>query len=255
MQREEFVQRLWLDYIHHHPDIGGLRLWPLDAPAAYLALVTLNHGPFAMQAMLPTLTHLGYRCQHRHAMADRGLLVSLMAPPDGGAWLVLAELQLASLSRRPRDRLEGLVSQTHPEAYPDKSLVCDLRPWPMPTWDTYLSLHQAHPLAGWLAVMGPRMHHAGFDCDQLGMDLLALDTGMQGAGLIGDRDRHHGIFPVSPLLDYVFYPTLSQRLAFAEGDEHRIALGGVALVQKQVSANQERTAELLLPHHTRCEMS
>ncbi|MEX2552781.1 MAG: DUF1338 domain-containing protein, partial [Actinomycetota bacterium] len=59
----------------------------------------------------------------------------------------------------------------------------------------------------------------------------------------------------SPLLDYCFYPTLSQRLPFAEGDEHRITLGGIALVQKQVSANQERTAELLLPHHTRCEMS
>lgn len=255
MQREEFIQQLWLDYIHHHPDIGGLRLWPLDAPAAYLALVTLNHGPFAMEAILPSLTHLGYRCQHRHAMADRGLLVSLMAPPDEGAWLVVAELQLASLSRRPRDRLEALVDQTHQATCPGKYLTYDLRPWPMPTWDTYLSLHQAHPLAGWLAVMGPRIHHAGFDCDQLGIGLLELDTGMQGAGLIGDRDRHHGIFPVSPLLDYAFYPTFSQRLAFAEGDEHRIPLGGVALVQKQVSANQERTAELLLPHHTRCEMA
>lgn len=255
MQTDEFIQQLWIDYIHHHPDIESLRLWPLEASADYLATVTLNHGPYAVEAMLPALALLGYRCQHRHAMADRGLLVSLMEPPDDSPWLLLAELQLASLSRRPRDRLDALVNQAHQVTYPGMKLMYDRRPWPMPNWDTYLSLHQAHPLAGWLAVMGPRMHHAGFDCDKLGMSLSDLDTGMQGYGLVGDHDRHHGIFPVSPLLDYAFYPTLSQRLAFAEGDEHRIMLGGLALIQKQVSANQEGTAELLLPHHTRCEMS
>lgn len=47
MQREEFLQQLWLDYIHQHPDVGMLRLWPTDAPAEYLTLLTLNQPPFA----------------------------------------------------------------------------------------------------------------------------------------------------------------------------------------------------------------
>ncbi|SFU29454.1 DUF1338 domain-containing protein [Halomonas korlensis] len=256
MQREEFIQQLWLDYIHQHPDIGGLRLWPVDAPIEYLALLTLNHGEYAMDSLLPMLALLGYRRVHRHAMADRGLLVSLLAPPDNGAWLLLTELQLGTLSRHPRDTLKTLVS-THaaPTAQRVENLLCHGRPWPMPDWSTYQTLYLANPLAGWLAVMGPRLHHVGFDCAQLGSDIEILDQKMNQAGLNGHSNRHQGVFPVSPLLDFRFYPTRSRRMAFAQGDEHRIELGGLALVQKQVSANQERTSELLLPHHTRCEMS
>lgn len=254
MQREEFVQQLWLDYVHRHPDIGGLRLWPVEAPAEYLALLTVNYGPFAMEALLPSLMHLGYRPRHRHAMADRGLLISLLSPPDEGPWLVLGELQLSTLSRHPREHLEALITQAPKEDQRGQNLLCRARPWPMPDWTTYRRLHQAHPLAGLLAVNGPRLHHAGFDCQRLGREILDLDRELQQFGLSGNPDRHHGVFPISPLLEFRFYPTCSQRLPFADGDEHRIELGGLALVQKEVSANQERAVELLLPHHTRCEI-
>ncbi|MBB3189192.1 DUF1338 domain-containing protein [Halomonas cerina] len=253
MQREEFVQQLWLDYVHQHPDIGCLRLWPIEAPAEYLTLLTLNHGPWSMESMLPTLGRFGYRPQQRYAMADRGLLVTSLAPPGHEAWLVLAELQLGTLSRQPRERLQALVDDPATDT-PGQEPLCRRRPWPMPSWDAYQSLSLAHPLAGWLAVMGPRLHHVGFDCQRLGSDIETLDEQLRQSGLVGNADRHHGIFPVSPLLDYRFYATMSRRQPFAEGDEHRIALGGLALVQKQVSANQERAAELLLPHHTRCEI-
>jgi len=255
MQREEFVQQLWLDYVHQHPDVGGLRLWPVSAPAEYLAILTLNHGPWAMDALLPTLVRFGYRPQQRYAMADRGLLVTLLAAPDDGAWIMLAELQLGTLSRQPRARLQQLVTDADPREARSQALLCHGRPWSMPDWATYLTLHEAHPLAGWLSVMGPRMHHAGFDCQRLGHDIVALDGQLCQSGLSGNASRHHGLFPVSPLLDYRFYATSSRRLAFAQGDEHRVGLGGLALVQKQVSANQERAAELLLPPHTRCELS
>ncbi|MGM0984530.1 MAG: DUF1338 domain-containing protein [Pseudomonadota bacterium] len=255
MQREEFVQQLWLDYIHQHPDVGSLRLWPVEAPAEYLAILTLNHGPWAMEALLPTLARFGYRPHQRYAMADRGLLVTLLTAPDDGAWILLAELQLGTLSRRPREHLHQLVGSADPREARSQALLCHGRPWPMPDWSTYQALHQAHPLAGWLSVMGPRVHHAGFDCQRLGHDITELDVQLKQKGLTGTSDHHHGLFPVSPLLDYRFYATSSRRLAFAEGDEHRVGLGGLSLVQKQVSANQERAAELLLPHHTRCEIS
>lgn len=254
MQREEFVQQLWLDYVHHHPDVGGLRLWPVQAPAEYLAILTFDQGPWTMEALIPTLARFGYRPQHRYAMADRGLLATLLSAPDDGGWLLLAELQLGALSRRPRERLKTLVEDADPRQARSQTLLCQGRAWPMPDWDTYRTLNAAHPLAGWLAVMGPRIHHVGFDCQRLGHDIQALDGRLRQAGLAGHSDRQQGLFPVSPLLDYRFYTTRSQRLAFAEGDEHRIDLGGLALVQKQVSANQERAAELLLPHHTRCEL-
>jgi hypothetical protein len=255
MHREEFVQQLWLDYVHQHPEIGGLRLWPVEATPEYLALLTLNHGPYATDALQPTLQRFGYRPMHRHAMADRGLLVSLLAPPNEGAWLLLAELQLGTLSRGPRERLEALVAEAPVQARGGQNLLCRGRPWPMPSWSRYRDLAEAHPLAGWLAVMGPRMHHAGFDCAGLDADLDDLDDRLVQVGLQGYARHRQALFPVSPLLDYRYYPTMSRRLAFAEGDEHRIDLGGLALLQKQVSANQDRAVELLLPHHTRCEVS
>ncbi|MGQ4879911.1 DUF1338 domain-containing protein [Billgrantia sp. LNSP4103-1] len=255
MQREEFLQQLWLDYVHHHPDVGMLRLWPTDAPVEYLTLITVNQSPFAALDLLPTLGHLGYRPVHRYAMADRGLLVSLLAPPDDGAWLVLAELQLGTLSREPRERLARLVSHAHPQDTRGKNLLCRGRPWAMPRWDDYVVLQDAHPLAGWISVMGPSVHHAGFDCERLGNSFEMLDDALAATGLAGSEDRHHGIFPVSPLLQYRFYPTCSRRLAFAEGDEHRICLGGLALLQKRLSSDHERAVELLLPHHTRCEIT
>lgn len=254
MQREEFLQQLWLDYIHHHPEVGMLRLWPTDTPAEYLTLLTLNLAPFSVEDLLPTLGHFGYRPVHRYAMADRGLLVTLLAPPDDGAWLILGELQLGTLSRQPHDILQRLVSLTHHRDTRGKNLLCRGRPWPMPHWGEYSQLCEAHPLAGWISVMGPSVHHIGFDCERLGHDFKALDGALMAAGFAASEAQQHAIFPVSPLLQYHFYPACSQRLPFAEGDEHRIFLGGLALLQKRLSNDHERAVELLLPHHTRCEI-
>lgn len=255
MQRQEFLQQLWLDYIHRHPELGALRLWPLDSTPEYLALLTLNRGCFGADRLVHDLQRFGYRRVERYAMADRGLLASLLAPPDDGAWLVLGELQLGTLTRVPRERLEALIDQAHPQDCRGQDLFCRGRPWPMPDWGSFQLLERAHPLAAWLAVMGPRLHHVGFDCARLGSDLASLDRRLQQAGFDGDGDRHHGALPISTLLDYRYYPTCPQRLPFAGGDEHRVSLGGLALVQKSLPGNPERAAELLLPRHTRCQIA
>ncbi|WP_299232885.1 DUF1338 family protein [uncultured Halomonas sp.] len=255
MQRAEFIQQLWLDFIHQHPEIGGLRLWPPGASAEYLALLTLNHRHHGMEALLPSLEHFGFRIRHRHAMADRGLLVNLLAPPQEGPWLAVAELQIGTLSRRPRALLEELIDRAPETAHRGPNRLCRGRPWPMPEWQRYQALHQAHPLAAVLAINGPRVHHVGYDCQRLGTSIDDLHRGMEEAGLAGTGDRHHGLFPISPLVDYRFYPSGSRNLPFAEGDEHRVETGGIALVEKSVTTHQERLVELLLPHHTRCELS
>lgn len=255
MRREEFLRQLWLDYIHLHPELGAVQLWPNDTTPEYLVLLTLNHGPFSAEALIPALHHFGYRSVKHYAMADRGLLVTLLAPPNDGAWLVLSELQIGTLTRKPRQSLESLIGQASPEKCQGPTLLCHGRPWPMPDWDCYQRLYQVQPLAAWLAVMGPRLHHAGFDCGHLGIDLNVLDHDMHQAGLLGTADRQHGAIPVSPLLDYRFYPSCSRRLPFASGDEHRVTLGGLALVQKCVPDNRERAVELLLPHHTHCRIA
>lgn len=255
MQRQEFVQQLWLDYIHTHPDIGALRLWPLPAVAEYLTLVTLNHGPFSALALSGNLTHMGYRPIGQYAMADKGLLIHLLAPSDNSSWLVLAELQVGALSKAPREALEGLVKQSHPQDCKGHNLLCRGRPWPMPKWELYQQLQSAHPLAAWLAVMGPRLHHAGFDCTQLGETLTALDQRLNEVGMPSQMSQQNGVFAVSSLLDHRFYPTTPKKTVFNDGDEHRLCLGGLALVQKHVADNHERIAEVLLPFHTRCEMA
>ncbi|MWJ28427.1 DUF1338 domain-containing protein [Halomonas sediminis] len=255
MQRDEFVQQLWLDYVHAHPDISSLSLFSLPVPAEYFTLLTLNHGFFSSSVLLSNLAHLGYRPVNKYAMADRGLLVHLLCPPDSGSWLVLAELQTGTLSREPRRQLEALISQAHPEDCRGQNLLSRGRPWPMPSWETYQLLYQAHPLAGWLAIMGPRLHHAGFDCKTWGATLTELDQQLVQVGLRGNADRHNGIFPISPLLNYRFYPTTAQRLPFSDGDEHRVSLGGLVLAEKQTENAHGQVAELLFPHHTRCELA
>ncbi|PCF97522.1 DUF1338 domain-containing protein [Vreelandella nigrificans] len=255
MQREEFIQQLWLDYMHTHPDLGALRLWPLNAPAEYLTLVTLNHGPFSANALGVKLAHMGYRSAGHYAMADKGLLIYLLAPSDHGSWLVLAELQLGTLSKLPREALSGLVSKSHPEDCKGHNLLCRGRPWPMPSWALYQQLQAAHPLAAWLSVMGPRLHHAGFDCAALGSPLETLDTQLTTSGMPSIESQQNGVFPVSSLLHHRFYPSMSQKIAFSNGDEHRLCLGGLALTQKRLDDDHERIAEMLLPYHTRCEMA
>ncbi|WP_249975608.1 DUF1338 domain-containing protein [Vreelandella olivaria] len=255
MQREEFIQQLWLDYIHTHPDLGALRLWPLNTSAEYLTLVTLNHGPFSASALEAKLAHMGYRSVGHYAMADKGLLIHLLSPGDSGSWLVLAELQLGTLSKSPRKALTGLVMQSHPADCKGQNLLCRGRPWPMPSWTLYQQLQTAHPLASWLAVMGPRLHHAGFDCATLGESLETLNTRLETAGMASLKGQQNGVFAVSTLLDHRFYPAIPQKIAFSDGDEHRLCLGGLALAQKHVGDDHERIAEILLPFHTRCEMA
>ncbi|GAB3335886.1 hypothetical protein ACFO0E_07045 [Chromohalobacter beijerinckii] len=77
MQRDEFLQQLWLDYIHCHPDTGALSLWALENRAEYCVLVTLNRPPYQAQRLLPALYHFGYRRVEHHAMADRGILAKM----------------------------------------------------------------------------------------------------------------------------------------------------------------------------------
>ena len=255
MQREEFVQQLWLDYVHTHPDIGGLRLWPLHPAAEYLTLVTLNYGPFAMHALSLPLSRMGYRSVGHYAMADKGLLIHLMAPSDDSSWLVLAELQIGTLSKVPREALTSLVHQSHPADCKGHNLLCRGRPWPMPSWELYQQLQNAHPLAAWLAVMGPRLHHAGFDCYRMHASIDTLSEQLENAGMPPLSGQQNGVFSVSNLLEHRFYPATPQKMVFCDGDEHRLCLGGLALTQKQVNDAHERVAEILLPFHTRCEMA
>lgn len=255
MQREEFIQQLWLDYIHSHPDIGALRLWPLDTAAEYLTLVTLNHEPFAARTLNETLARMGYRLAGHYAMADQGVLIHLLAPEDSGSWLIVVELQLGTLSKSPRKALTELVAQNHRTHSQGHRLLCHGRPWPMPSWALYQALHAAHPLAAWLAIMGPRLHHVGFDCDTLGQSLEALDSQLLAAGMPCNDNQQNGVFPVSSTLHHRFYPSMAQKVIFAGGDEHRLCLGGLALTKKQLGHDRERIAELLLPLHTRCEVT
>lgn len=254
MQRQKFVQRLWLDHIHEHPDIGALRLWSVEMPAEYLALLTLSHPRWAMAPLVDRLVEMGYRRIQHYAMADRGLLATLLAPSANEPWLILAELQLGTLSRIPRRALEAQVDAACPPGSMEMLLPGDVRRWPMPDWQTYQQLRESHSLAAWLALRGPRLHHVGFDCASLGKPLDELDTLLHQQGMSGQDNRHNGFLPISPLLDYRYYNALPRRIAFAGGDEHRVHLGGLALVQKQIAVNQERIAEILMPHHTRCEL-
>ncbi len=255
MQREEFIQQLWLDFIHQYPEIGGLRLWPLDAPVEYLALLTLNHRHHGMDALLPALERFGYRIRHRHAMADRGLLVNLLAPPGDGPWLAVAELQMGTLARRP-----GGCSRSWSTRHPRLPIVAPTAcagggPGRCPTGKTTRPCIRLIPWPPCSPSTGHACTMSATTCQHLEASLDDLHRGMEEAGFAGTADRHHGLFPISPLVDYRFYPSGSRRLPFAEGDEHRVETGGIALVQKSVSAHQERVVELLLPHHTRCELS
>lgn len=252
MQRDEFLQQLWLDYIHCHPDIGALSLWPLENRTEYCVLVTLNRPPYQAQRLLPALYHFGYRRVGHHAMADRGILAHVLSPGNDDAWILLIELQLDTLTQGPRQHLEALINRSHPQDSRGQNLLSRGRPWPMPDWATYQQLHEAHPLAAWLAIMGPRMHHVGFDCQRLGHDIAEYADVVAEAGL---KQGGQTLLPISPMLDHRYYACCTQRAVFAAGDEHRVTTGGLALVQKRLSGTHERAAELLLPQHTRCELS
>ncbi len=79
--------------------------------------------------------------------------------------------------------------------------------------------------------MGPRLHHAGFDCGQLGEPLKTLDQRLSEVGMPSLEGQQNGVFTVSSLLDHRFYPTTPQKTVFANGDEHRLCLGGLALAK------------------------
>lgn len=244
MQREEFVQQLWLDYVHTYPDIGALPLWPADARVDYLALVTLDQGPFATKALLPKLGHMGYRLRHQQDGIETGCQLTALSPPGNEAWLVLIELNTKALQDDAGIALSELVNQAHPQDCKGHNLLCRGRPWPMPSWERYLTLNEAHPLAGWLAIMGPRIHHAGFDCRALGSSLDALDSAFQATGMESLDGSAHGLFPAHPALVSRFYPTLGQKVIFGHGDEHRLCLGGLG-VNQVCASDQRRGVEVM----------
>ena len=107
----------------------------------------------------------------------------------------------SALCTTPRNALLELIEQSHPQDCKGHNLLCRGRPWPMPSWALYQQLEAEHPLAAWLAAMGPRVHHAGFDCQALGEPITALDKALGRAGMQCSTNRQNGIFPVSSSLD------------------------------------------------------
>lgn len=259
MQRKEFQQQLWLDFVHRHPDIGALDIWPDSINPEYLMFLTLDQGPFRSEKLLPSLYHQGYRRVKQYAMADRGLLVELLLPPDGGAAVMLAELQANSLPPMHRDLLKRLISQSHRDDCKGQNLLAPCRPWDMPDWPTFERLLEANPLAAWLSVMGPRLHHVGFNAEELGETLEAVCEGMLAYGMAPQSGRHHAVLPINPKLQYHYYPAHAQRMVFADGDEHMVVLGGIALLATAPETTHQkpaqRPAEQLLPEHTLCQLS
>ncbi|WP_447556510.1 DUF1338 domain-containing protein [Vreelandella sp. EE22] len=254
MQREEFEQQLWLDYIHTHPELGGLDIWPLDIKAEYLTLLTLNHGSFSAAKLTHKLHRMGYASTTQYALPDKGLIIHQLAA-DNSSGLILVELQLNALCTSPRHALLELIERSHPQDCKGHNLLCRGRPWPMPSWALYQQLEAEHPLAAWLAVMGPRVHHAGFNCQSLGESLTVLDSALENIGLHCAKNQYNGIFPVSSALEHRFYPAMPQKMAFDQGDEHRLCLGGLALAQKAFESTSLTLCEDLLPPHTRCQVA
>ena len=129
----------------------------------------------------------------------------------------------------------------------------------MPDWRGLERLLEANPLAAWLSVMGPRLHHVGFNAEELGETLEAVCEGMLAYGMAPQTGRHHAVLPINPKLQYHYYPAHAQRMVFADGDEHMVVLGGIALLATApVTTQQEgkqRPAEQLLPEHTLCQLS
>lgn len=250
-EQPSISQQLWLDFIHQHPEVGALRLWPAESPLEYLVLATLSQSPWNMANTLTQLEEHGYRAVSHYALADRGLLVSLLASDRPGPRLIIIELQTTRLSSPARTTLQQLVTAGAPNQQP---LLGASRPWPIPDWASYQLLQDDHPLAGWLAVMGPRVHHVGYDCTQLGRSLAELDNELQVHGFKPTAVNEQ-LLPVSALIEHRYYSACSRRQAFADGDEHRIASGGLQLVHSPPSAGNERVADVLLPPYTWCEIS
>ncbi|WP_417329013.1 DUF1338 domain-containing protein [Halomonas cupida] len=250
-EQQTISQQLWLDFIHQHPEIGALRLWPVDTPLEYLVLATISQSPWSMAATLSRLAERGYRPTRHYALADRGLLVTLLAGDIHSPRLIVIELQTTRLSSPARAALQQLTSG---ESSGSRTELGACRPWPMPDWATYQLLRNEHPLAGWLAAMGPRVHHVGYDCTQIGKSLAQLDSEMQEHGFMPASEVDE-MLPVSPLIEHRYYPNCSRRLAFADGDEHRITAGAIQLVRQAPGAGRERTADVLLPPYAWCEMS
>ncbi len=161
MDRTEFFERLWQDFVKIAPNAAAIRERFEEAGERvendHVAFRTFARPPIDIEALEPRVLSLGYQCLDEYRFAEKHLRARAYVCP-GSPRIFLSELLVDELSPGAREAIDELVAQIF-ELEEGPSVLMSGRPWPPPAFDAYEALAAESEYAGWLAALGLRPNH------------------------------------------------------------------------------------------------
>ncbi len=162
MDREQFFERLWQDFVVMAPQAAALRGRLLDVGEPvendHVAFRTLARPALSIEALEGRLLEFGYRILTDYEFPEKKLRARAYVL-EGAPRIFLSELLVDRLSPVARRILEGIAAEAHPRVPPGAEVFWAGRLWEPIPFAEYEALAAESEYAGWLAALGLRPNH------------------------------------------------------------------------------------------------
>lgn len=172
MDRDEFFEALWEDFVEIAPQAAAIRrkLAEHGEPVVndHVAFRTFDRAPLGLDQLEPLLLDLGYEPFADYRFAEKKLRARAYLCP-GAPRIFLSELLVDELSAPARQLIDSCVNQARevieaaegePDAVPSSAeIFCAGRLWNPPRYSDYERLAQESEYAAWLCALGLHANH------------------------------------------------------------------------------------------------
>jgi 2-oxoadipate dioxygenase/decarboxylase-like protein len=172
MERDEFFEALWEDFVEIAPQAADIRERFLEHGEAvvddHVAFRTFNRAPLGLDQLEPLLLELGYRAFCDYRFTEKKLRARAYLCP-GSPRIFLSELLVDELSAPSRQLVESCVIQARrviaeaegsADATPSSAeIFCAGRLWNPIRFSDYERLAHESEYAAWLCALGLHANH------------------------------------------------------------------------------------------------
>lgn len=164
MTLDEFIDRLWKQYVAIAPSAGLVRSlleargdrWVND----HIAFRTFDRSVINLEALEPHLLAFGYTRFAPYSFEDKKIRAFGYLPSEPGyPRIFLSELETEKLSAEAQQAIASLTAQIEPARVGDPLVLTAGPLWELPSQEMYETLLAESEYAGWMAVNGLCANH------------------------------------------------------------------------------------------------
>lgn len=162
MDRDDFFQALWDDFVTIAPHAAAIRSKLVargeNVQNDHVAFRTFDRAPLSLERLEPLILSLGYHTLDEYHFAEKHLRARAYLC-EGSPRIFLSELLVDELGSHARATVERCVTQAASLPVDSPAVFWAGRPWPPLRFAEYEALARESEYAAWLCALGLHANH------------------------------------------------------------------------------------------------